>query len=107
PASRTWGRADGTVTAVPPARPATSPLLCPIRHHPAVSAASAGARAAPTATTTRRRRAWDYVDRQDAPQPATPVADPTAGRCDSNATAAPVCADCSQLPRLPDGRRAV
>ena len=39
--------------------------------------------------------------------PLIPVADPTAGRCDSNATAAPVCADCSQLPRLPDGRRAV
>src|SRR5262249_19101719 len=98
---------DGTDMAIPPARPAPSPLRCPIRHHRAASAASARARAAPTTTTAHRRRAWDYVDRQDAPQPATPVADPTAGKCDSNATAAPFGADCSQLPRLPDGRRAV
>src|SRR5262249_14542976 len=100
-------RADGRDMAIPPARLAPSPLRCPIRRHRAASAASVLVRAAPTATTARRRRAWDYVDRQDAPQPATPVADPTAGKCDSNATAAPVCADCSQLPRLPDGRRAV
>jgi len=32
----------------------------------------------------------------DLPLAAEPVADPIACRCDSNATAAPVCADCSQ-----------
>src|SRR5215813_5206592 len=95
-----------TDTAIPPARPAPSPLRCPIRHRRATGAASARARAAPTTTTARRRRAWDCVDRRDPPQPAAPVADPTACRCDSNATAAPACADCSRPPRPPDGRRA-